>query len=198
LRLLAWTDNSNAELALRLLESPGMRREFVIDESLNVSGTPKVVGLLLNPLFKPLTVQLLIGLVIFGWWRSRRFGPLASETVKARHNIVDHTDSVGALHFKSRDGTSALRSYMRQFFSELKLKSFKGREDRVIEPIAVRLGKSTDAVRKLLQKSAKAARSSELDRKTAAAIIRQLAIVRRAARSRDPLHRSRKQEKPGL
>ena len=172
--------------------------EFIIDESLNVSGTPKVVGLLLNPLFKPLTVQLLIGLVIFGWWRSRRFGPLASETVKARHNIVDHTDSVGALHFKSRDGSSALRSYMRQFFSELKLKSFKGREDRVIEPIAVRLGKSTDAVRKLLQKSAKAARSSELDRKTAAAIIRQLAIVRRAARSRAPLRRSRKQEQPGL
>ncbi|GAB4152360.1 MAG: hypothetical protein Tsb009_28210 [Planctomycetaceae bacterium] len=188
---LAWADHSNAELALRLLEYNTLVREVVIDESLNISGTPKVVGLFLNPLFKPLTIQLLMGLLIFGWWRSRRFGPLQPDVVVARHNIVDHTDAVGAMHFKSRDGATALRAYLRQFFTELNLKAHKGREDRVFEPIAVRLGKTTQEIRELFRKSAKAARNPHLDRRTAAAIIRKLAVLRKAIRQR-PMSRNRK------
>eukprot|EP00913_Durusdinium_trenchii_P008831 g8297.t1 len=184
---LAFADHSNAELAFRLLHNDFTRREFVVDESLNVSGTPKVVGLFLDPIFRPLTIQALIAVVLFGWWRSIRFGPLQLPAVTARHNIVDHTDAVGALHFKSSDGTTALRSYLRQFFAELKLKSHKGREDRVFEPIAVRMGKSVEAIRTLLQKATKAARNKNLDRRTAAAIIRKLSIVRRAARRKGAL-----------
>lgn len=189
---LAWADHSNAELALRLVQFGLNQREFIIDESLNASGTPKVVGLLLTPLFKPLSIQLLIVIVLFSWWRSTRFGPLLPSEVTARHNIVDHTDAVGALHFKSRDGTAALRAYLRQFFAELNLKAYKGREDRVIEPIAVRLGKSVEAVRKLFRNASKAARNTELNRRDAAAVIRKLAIVRRAARRQKTLQRPKR------
>lgn len=193
---LAWADHSNAELALRLVDprrdGRPSRREIVVDESLNISGTPKVVGLLLNPLFLPLTVQMLIALVIFCWWRSLRFGPRTPPAVKARHNIVDHTDAVGTLHFRSRDGTAALRAYLRQFFAELKLKSFKGREDRVIEPIAIRMGKSTKSIRKLFRSAAKLARSKNLDRHTAASVIRKLALVRSASRRKPPRLKKRK------
>ena len=87
----------NAVLAFRLLEAAGPPEYVYFDESLNVSGTPKVVGLLLDPLFRPMTVQLLAVLVVYGWWRSRRFGPILPASVSARHNIVDHTDTVGML-----------------------------------------------------------------------------------------------------
>lgn len=180
---VAYADFSNAVLALRILEAPGRseRSEFLFDESLNASGTPKAVGLLMNPLFKPLTLQMLIGVVLFCWWRCRRFGPLAPPQAVARQNIVDHTDSVGRLLFGTGDGTTALRAYLRQLFAELKIKTHKGREDRVIEPVALRLGKSPESVKNLLQRAVQATKTERLDRREAAYLLRQLAVVRRAA-----------------
>lgn len=157
------------------------RREIIFDEALNISGTPKIVGVMLNPLFKPITVQLMIGLVLFVWWRSRRFGPLLPESVAARQNIVDHTDAVGTLLFKTGDGTAALRAYLRQLFSELKIKMHRGREERVIEPLAYKLGKDPELIKRLLQRAVKASKQPELDRRQAAHLLRQLAVIRRAA-----------------
>ncbi|MCH7688882.1 MAG: DUF4350 domain-containing protein, partial [Planctomycetes bacterium] len=139
---LAWDDNSNGELAYRLLEWVGGDGNIYFDESLNISGTPKVVGLLFDPMLRPVTVQLLLGLLLFGWWRRRRFGPLLPKTVTARHNIVDHTDALGILNYKTKNGVEALRSYLKQLHSELRLKSFKGRENQILDPIAVRMGTS--------------------------------------------------------
>lgn len=181
---LAYADHANAELALRLLEAAGLPRTIHFDESLNIAGTPKVVGLLLDPFLRAVTVQLLIVLLVFAWWQSRRFGPLVPEAATARQNIVDHTDAVGLLQYRSKDGTTALQSYLKQLIAELKLKSHRGREDRVLEPIAVRLGTSTQAVRKVLAQSTKAARTKRLERRTAAHIIRRLAVLRRAAHRR--------------
>ncbi|MFQ5732491.1 MAG: DUF4350 domain-containing protein [Planctomycetaceae bacterium] len=180
---IAYADYSNAVLALRMLEAAGHAEdnEFIFDESLNASGTPKAVGLLLNPLFKPLSVQMLMGVVLFCWWRSRRFGPLLPPQTVARRNIVDHTDSVGLLLFRAGDGTTALRAYLRQLFAELKMKAHKGREDRVIDPLAHRLGKSSDSIKRLLQRAVQATKTETLDRREAAYLLRQLAVVRRAA-----------------
>ncbi|MGH7127827.1 MAG: hypothetical protein ACREIV_04625, partial [Planctomycetaceae bacterium] len=178
---LAWSDYANAELAIRLLEEAGAGGEVYIDESLNASGTPKVVGLLLEPFLRPVTVQLLIGLLLFAWWGSRRFGPLLPRSVAARHNIVDHTDAVGTLYYRTRDGAGALKPYLNQLVHELKLKTHKGREDRVLEPVARRLGKRLETVRKLLQRANNASRVPKLDRATAAEFIRRLALVRQAA-----------------
>lgn len=180
---LAWDDNSNGELAYRLLEWGGGDGNITFDESLNISGTPKIVGLLFDPILRPVTVQLLLGLLLFGWWGRRRFGPLLPKTVTARHNIVDHTDALGILNYKTKNGAEALRSYLKQLYSELRLKSFKGREHHVLEPIAVRLGTSTEKVKKLLRSAVKGARSTETNRKTAAELIRRLALLRRASRT---------------
>ena len=180
---VAYSDFSNAVLGLRILEAAGSNEklEFVFDESLNATGTPKAVGLLMNPLFKPLTVQMLMALVLFCWWRNRRFGPLLPPKSVSRQNIVDHTDSVGLLLYRSGDGTTALRAYLRQLFAELKIKTHKGREDRVIEPLAHRLRKSPDSVKRLLQRAVQASKQEHLDRREAAYLLRQLAVVRRAA-----------------
>lgn len=182
----ALLQGDNSVLAYRLLESAGTAGPVVFDESLNTSGTPKVVSLLLHPPLRPLCVQLLIGLIVFGWWDSRRFGPVLPHAATARHNIVDHTDAVGRLRYRLGDGSGAVRSYLKQLFGELHLKSFKGREEQVLNPIALRMGRKPDAVRGLLRQASRAARSGPLDRRTAAAFIRQLVEIRRAAfRARD-------------
>jgi hypothetical protein len=179
---LAWNDFRNSVLAVRLFEAAGdSSNEIVFDESLNESGTPKVVAILLNPTLRPLTVQLLIGLLIFGWWRSRRFGSVESAEVSARQNIVDHTDALGNLYYRTHDSLGVLRSYLRQLSWELRLKRSKGREATVLGPIAARLERSTDDVRNEIRDASQAARGKNLDRASAAAFIRRLATIRRAA-----------------
>lgn len=179
---LAYGEQEGAVLAYRLLAATGGTGVVYFDESLNVLGTAKVVGILFDPPLRSLTVQLLIVVLLFAWWGSRRFGPPARETVGARQNIVEHTDAVGLLHYKSREGGAALRSYLRQLIAELKLKTHRGREERVLEPIARRLGRPTGDVRRLLAASTRAARSTNLERRTAARLIRNLSVIRRAAR----------------
>lgn len=177
---LAWSDYSNAELAIRLFDQADNAGDIYIDESLNSSGTPKVVGLMLEPFLWPVTVQMMIGLLLFAWWRSRRFGALRPKSVPARHNIVDHTDTLGMLYFKSGSGALPLKSYLKQFEGELRLSSAKGVEERALAPVAARLGKSVKAVRKVFARARKYADYSQLDRKTAARIIRRLALIRHA------------------
>lgn len=174
----------NSVLAFRLLETTGFIDTVYFDESLNDSGTPKIVGLLLDPLFRPVTIQLLAIVLLYGWWQSRRFGPLLPPAATARHNIVDHSDTVGNLHYKSRDGNVALCSYLNQLVNQLHLKTFPGREARVLEPIALRMGTTTDTLKKLLDRAEKASESSHVDRRTAGELIRRLAMIRVALRTR--------------
>ena len=177
---LAWSDYSNAELAIRLLDSADTGGEITIDESLNASGTPKVVGLMLEPFLWPVTVQLLIALLLFAWWRSRQFGAVLPRSVNARHNIVDHTDTLGMLHFKSGSGAAPLKSYLKQLESELRLSSVKGAEERALAPIAARMGKSVAAIRKVFSRARQYAESGHLDRKAAGRIIHRLSLIRYA------------------
>lgn len=172
----------NSVLAFRLLEAAGAIDTVYFDESLNASGTPKVVGLLLEPFLRPVTVQLLVALWVFGWWRSRRFGPLLPRSVTARRNIVDHTDTVGILHYKARGGAVAVRSYLQQLVMELRLKYFKGHEERVLEPLAGRLGTDVGELKQWLDRAEAASRVDNPDRREAGEIIRKLAEIRWAAR----------------
>ena len=187
---IAFGEQADAELAFRLIETTGPVGTVCIDESLNRSGTPKVVGLLFDPFLRPVTVQLLILLLLFTWWRSRRFGPVLPVAVSARHNIVDHTDAAGLLNYRSKNAARALRGYLRELFAELKLKSFRGREDRVLEPIAVRMGLPLESLRNELRAAVKASRTKTLERKQAAAVIRRLSRIRAASRA--PVERSSK------
>lgn len=178
---LAWKDNS--VLAMRLVEAAGPESYVTFDESLNETGTPKIVGLLFSPSLRSITVQLLAVTLLYGWWRSRRFGPLLPTAAPARHNIVDHTDTVGRLYWNTKDGAGVLRIYFKQLVSDLRLKHHKGHEDRVLEPIARRLGRKPRQVHKLLRNAAKSARGRRpLDRRAAAGLIRQLSHVRLAMR----------------
>jgi hypothetical protein len=187
-QLLTYGDNS--VLAVRLLEAAGPIDFVAFDESLNSSGTPKVVGILFDPLLRPITIQIVIVTVLFAWWRSWRFGPLAPSAVSPRQNIVEHTDMVGNWYWKSRDGHAVLRAYVRQLTSQLKLQAFAGKEDRVLEPIARRSGRDVSEIRRDLRQAFQALRAKKVERRTAARLIRRLAVIRRdAVAPRKRLHR---------
>ncbi|MEM9703120.1 MAG: DUF4350 domain-containing protein, partial [Planctomycetota bacterium] len=95
-RSLAWGDN--AALAFRLLElAADGRRRIVLDESLNLTGTPKVVALLLDPELRPLTLHLGLLALLWGWWRGRAFGPPLPDPDPPRRTLTDHTDAAGDL-----------------------------------------------------------------------------------------------------
>jgi hypothetical protein len=179
-QLLTYGDNS--VLAVRLLEAAGPLTFVTFDESLNSTGTAKVVGILFDPLLRPITIQVAILAVLYGWWQSRRFGPLTPSAVTPRQNIVEHTDMVGNWYWKSRDGRGVLKAYLRQLTAELRWKSFKGKEDLLLEPIARRSGRDVAALRKDLQQAFAAVRSNRVERRTAARLIRRMALIRRAAR----------------
>lgn len=178
-QLLSFGENS--VLAMRLLESAGNVEYVTFDESLNSSGTSKIVGILFDPFLRPITIQILIVTVLFGWWHGRRFGPLTPSAVTARQNIVEHTDMVGSWYWKTKEGHGVLKAYLRQLTTKLKLKAFRGNEDRVLEPIARRSGRELSELRKELQEAYRAVRSKHVDRRTAANLIRRLALIRRAA-----------------
>lgn len=180
-RSLTWPDN--AVLAMRLLEATGYRGSAVFDESLNVSGTPKVVALLFDRPLRSFTLHLFAVLLAFGWWRSRRFGPLSPPSVPPRSDIVAHADAVGMLHYKSRDGRIALRYYLHQLTRDLKLKRLSGmREERILDPVARRLDRPVADVKNAFRQAAAALKKETLDRSLAAKHIRRLAKVRRASR----------------
>lgn len=167
--------------AYRLIEAAGPPEYFVIDESLNASGTSKVVALLIDPTFRPLTIQLLITLLIFGWWRSNRFGPILSSHILPRHNIVSHTDNVGNLHYKKGNGRALLFSYIKQLFSELHLRQFRGEEHRIIDPLARRLNEDPEQISSFLKKAARIAKSKKVNRHQMGELIRKLSKIRQAA-----------------
>lgn len=167
--------------AFRLIEAAGPPEYFVVDESLNASGTSKVVALLIDPTFRPLTIQLLITLLIFGWWRSTRFGPILSSHILPRHNIVSHTDNVGNLHYKKANGRALLIAYIKQLFSELNLRHFRGEEHRVLDPIARRLDEDPKQIKRFLKKAAQIAKSKKVNRHQMGELIRKLSKIRQAA-----------------
>lgn len=178
-QLLTYGDNS--VLALRLLETAGAPEFVTFDESLNSSGKAKTVGILFDPLLRPVTIQILILTVLFGWWHYRRFGPLTPSAVSPRQNIVEHTDMVGNWHWKSQNGRAVLKAYLRQLTLLLKLKTFRGNEDRVLEPIARRSRRKVEDIRADLRHAFQAAKTPRVDRRLAARLIRQLALIRQAA-----------------
>ncbi|QDT36310.1 DUF4350 domain-containing protein [Stratiformator vulcanicus] len=165
----------------RLLEGATyIRSVYVFDESLNVSGTPRIVSLLISEPFRPFTMQCLIALLLFAWWQSRPFGPGIAVADPVRDDIVAHADAAGTLHYRQGDGRRLLIRYREALISDLKLRRLKGREDRVLAPIADRMNSSVADVRAVFRETGSNAKAPR-DRAAAARLIRRLAEVREAS-----------------
>jgi len=174
----------NAILAVKLLKAAGTAESLVFDESLNETGTPKVVGVLLDPALRPTTIQFVALVVLFGWRGNRRFGGLLPRSSPPRHDVADHTNSLGNLYYKAHHGTGVLREYLDQLKTDLRLRYAAGHERRVLLPIAQNAKLSLEEVERILSEAAAATRKSNLSRREAASHIRKLAGLRQAAHAR--------------
>ena len=183
-RSMFWEDNSI--LATQLLNAGRKSQYLVVDEGLNLSGTPKIIGLMFEMPFRPLLIQALILVVLYGWWQHFRFGPLQENVIRERHNIVDHTNAVGMLYYRSNSGNKVVKVYARELLKKLKLRSNKGREERVLAPVAVKLDRTTENILEYIHKVARTIKQSKIGRNVAGDIIHQLSIIRQAADKRKP------------
>lgn len=104
----AMLQSERALLAWRILESTPSGEQTYFDESLNSSGVPKVVGLLFDPLFRPMTLQLVLIVILFGWMGSRRFGPVRRTRHGQRRSVVEHAQAVGTLYYQAGSGAHAV------------------------------------------------------------------------------------------
>ena len=116
----ALTDPRKALLAYRIIEAAPAAGRTWFDESLNSSGVPKVLGILFDPAFRPMTLQLILLAVLFGWSGSRRFGPAESPATPARRSIVEHAEAVGVLYYRAGAGAHAVRSQMEYLKQEMR------------------------------------------------------------------------------
>ena len=169
-----------AVLAFRLLESADRdtarpRPRVVFEESLNRTGTPKVVALLLDREFRPLTVQLALLAVLFAWWRSRPFARPEPPPPPGRRSLTDHSDAVGDLAWRTGDGGAVLGWYRTFLGRELRLPP--GDPDAAaLARLARRAGEPSGPVGDLFARADAAGPAAT--RRTAAGLIRELARLR--------------------
>ena len=175
-------DTQNGALAVQMLQAPGAVHEVVFDESLNETGRPVVVGILLDPVLRAATVQVLVVLVVFLWRGNRRFGRVLPRAAAARHDVADHTNSLGNLYYKAHHSMGVLREYLEQLRTDLRLRFSSGHDVRVLTPIANKLGVKVEDVQRQLAEADAASRKPRLTRREAALQIRRLAVLRQAAR----------------
>jgi hypothetical protein len=174
----------NGYLVTRLLDAAGTSDTVMFDESLNETGTPRAVGLLLDPVLRPTTIQFAALILIFGWRGNRRFGALSAPSSKPRHDVAEHTNSLGNLYYKANHGTGVLREYLEQLKTELRLRHVGAQIDRFLKPIAEQAGLSLAEVKRRLDEAEIAVKSRKLSRHEAANQIRKLAVLRQAAQHR--------------
>jgi len=158
-----------------------LKRRILV-QSLNETGTPRVVGVLLDPALRPTTIQLVALLIVFGWRGNRRFGGLLPKSTQARHDVADHTNSLGNLYYKAHHSMGVLREYLEQLRTDLRLRFSSGHDVRVLAPIANKLGVNVEDVQRQLAEAEAASRKPRLTRREAALQIRRLAVLRQAAR----------------
>lgn len=162
----------NALLAYRILESGNMEGPVYFDESLNASGTPKVVGLLVEPKFRAITLQLLLVVLAFGWWGSRRFGPPLPPDESPRRSIVEHAEALGNLYFKSGSGDRAVASYLEYFRRELRGQYAAARGRDLAALLSRRTGVKEKKLRRLLEEAKRVAGGGHVSVARAANIVR--------------------------
>lgn len=177
-QLLSYGDNSALAYELvRAAIGEGRTPEEVViafDESLNTLATPQMMGVLFQPPLRAISVQILLLFMLYGWWNSCRFGPILPLEQFSRREIVEHTNALGLILWRSPASPEVLSRYLRYWLAEFRLQEPALRRRR----LASRLGAKSDAVDEALaviSLAEQAAQSKSLRRRETARQIQALA-----------------------
>ena len=185
----ALLEPDRAVLAYRILEAGGDTFDATwFDETLNDSGAPKVLGIIFAAEFRPITLQLLLILVLFGWMGCRRFGPVEQTLRTRRRSIVEHAEAVGILYHGASAGSHAVKS-LREFLRQ-ELRRLCGPGFRVDDPAAVARQAQTDEadVRELFETvDGIEAFGATVTRPKASKLLRQLSTLIARVRKEPPV-----------
>lgn len=170
-------DPGRALLAYRLLERVRPPGALVFDESLNESGPPRVVGLLLGAPLRALTFQLVALALVFGWMGARRFGPRVTAEPEARRFMTEHAQALGHLCHEAGAGPSLVSSYLEYFRRDLGL-----RPGAQGEKLSRAAGKHAAAAKSALAEATRIAAFGRGSNQEAAAAVGELARVKQRIR----------------
>ena len=177
-------DGTNALLAYRIVTASGGPKPIVVDETLNRSGVPKVFGILFDPELRPLTLQLMLALVLFGWCGSRRFGPMSPPADPPRRSIVEHAVALGGLYYRTRSAGMVLARWLQHFRHEFHLTSQDQAARKESEMLARWAGVDSAEVKDLMDSVHRAIHDPKTSNAFAAKRIRALAELRLRITSR--------------
>jgi len=171
-------EDEQALLAFRLVEAAPQVGPVYFDESLNSTGTPKVFGILFEPLFRLITLQLILLAVLFGWSGSRRFGPRQSLTTGHRRSVVEHAEALGNLYYRTGSGARAVECLYEYLKADLR-NVFAGGSHRVNPEVLARQADVDPAdVRELIAQVEAASRRDNVSSGKAADLLTRLAELR--------------------
>ncbi len=164
-------------LAWRIVEQRLGQGTLYFDEHLNYTGTPQTVGLLFDPLFRPITMQLLLVAVLFGWLGSRRFGPPAPSADPPRRSIVEHAEALGNLQYRAGSAGHAVAAYLDWWRHELHLQGGHQSQAELISRLAHLSRREPAQIAQLLQDASRAAETG-MSSARATVMIRELSRLR--------------------
>ncbi len=170
-RLVERAANLPPELAQYSVHDPS---EFVISEYFNATDAYRSTGVLLSPMMRIGTLQLLLVAVLGIWLAFHRFGPASETVIVHRRSLQESAEAVGNLQYRLSDGGAVIRSYLDYLRSQLRRRY--GSTVRLEDPqsIANKARMDVEEVASKLQEATRMAGVHKLSAHGAASSIRWL------------------------
>lgn len=147
--------DDSAELAFRLVELAHNHHEsssadVVFCEYLTMSNQYRGTAVLLGPVLRNGSLQLLLVAVLAGWYGFHRFGPALLTRRYDRRSLSESAAAVGNLQFTGHNGHEAVAVYREYVFATMRRLFGLSFDPRDIRGVAVRCGMKEEAVRAVL------------------------------------------------
>lgn len=177
-----------AELAVRLVEhaTSGPRASvrpagIIISEYLNGAGAYRGAAIVISPLLRAGSLQLVLVAVLMAWSGFHRFGPPLRTRSVFRRSLAENAEAVGNLQFTAGDGFTSVRQYLAWFQDEFQRRWGHSRILHDTAQLARQTGLPEDQIRQALDQANQQAHGAQVGTAEAAATIRQLARIHQKA-----------------
>lgn len=150
---------------------------IVMNEYFNASDSYRNTGVLLSPVLRIGTLQLLLVAVLGIWLAFHRFGPAIEVSTTQRRSLTESAQAIGNLQYRLRDGGASVRAYLDYLRSQLRRRYGSQLRLDQAEALALRADMDTVEVREKLKEAQVMAESSQLSASRAAAMLRWLSLL---------------------